>query len=102
MRQIPLSPIPNQSLSMTIDLVRFVLRLKTTRATLVADVEINGRQVVTGTRVLAGEMILPYRYQETGNFIMTTVADALPAWPDLGGTTQLFYLTPAEMEALRG
>jgi len=102
MREIPLTPTPNQTLSVTVDLTRFVITLKMARGVLVADITINGVPVIMGCRVLAGEMIIPYRYQEFGNFIVTTVSEALPDWPELGVTQMLYYLTPAEMAVIRG
>lgn len=102
MRTIPIAALANQALSVTIDLTRFVISLKMARGALVADIAINGVVVIAGTRVLAGEMILPYRYQELGNFILVTVNDELPEWSQLGVTQQLYYLAPAEMAAIRG
>lgn len=102
MRTIPIAALPNQTLTVNIDLTRFVLTLKMARGVLMADVAINGVTVLRGVRVLAGEMIIPYRYKEFGNFILTTVDDALPEWAELGRTQLLFYFTPDEMGAIRG
>lgn len=102
MRVIPLAAEANQSFTATIDNVRYEIALKTARGVLVCDITVEGVTVITGGRVLAGEMLIPYKYLETGNFIMTTVNDELPEWSQLGSTQQLYFFSPAELEALRG
>lgn len=103
MRDIPIAAIPNQSLSVQLDDSRLVLRLKQGKADImVADLERDGVPVISGTRVLAGEPIIPYHYLEEGNFILLTLDDALPIWTEFGVTQTLVYLTIAEVDALRG
>lgn len=97
MRVIPLSPIPNQSFSVRLDDTRFVVRLKEANGVMVADVERNSVTILRATRVLAGELIIPYRYMQVGNFLLTTVDDELPDWRQFGGTQSLLYLSPAEV-----
>lgn len=102
MRNIPIAAVPNQSLSVRLDDTRLVLRLKAARGVMVADLERDGVTVILGTRVLAGEPIIPYRYLETGNFMLNTVNGALPDWRQFGVSQSLVYITAAEVGALRG
>lgn len=102
MRLIPLAALPNQTFTATLEGYRFEITLKAGRACLVCDIAVDGVQRVAGSHVLAGEMLIPYRYLEAGNFILTTVDDVLPSWGQLGVTQQLYYLTAAELEAMRG
>lgn len=97
MRNIPISPIPNQSLSVRLDDQRLVLRLKEANGVMVADVERNGVSVVRGTRVLAGEFVIPYQYQQVGNFMLLTTGDDLPDWSEFGATQTLVYFEAAEL-----
>lgn len=102
MRRIPLTATPNQRLTATIDRVRYGLSFKTARGVLTCSVEVNGAPVISGARVLAGELIIPYRYLETGNFLLRTPDGELPDWRALGAAHRLYFLTPAELEAIRG
>lgn len=102
MRDVPVTATPNQSLSILLDNERIVLRLKEANGVMVADVERDGSTIILGTRVLAGEPIIPYHYLEDGNFILLTINDELPDWQQFGQTQSLVYLTTAEVEALRG
>lgn len=101
MRNIPLAPIANQSLSVRLDNQRLVLRIKEAEGVMVADLERDGVAVISGVRVLAGEPIIPYRYLERGNFMLNTLDGELPDWRMFGATQSLVYLTEADIEALR-
>lgn len=103
MRTIPLTAIPGQQFTVTLDDVRFALTIKEARGVMVCDLSANSEVVLSGTRVLAGEMIIPYRYlEDAGNFILMTINDELPDWRQFGVSQFLYYLTTAEMEAMRG
>lgn len=97
MRVVPLAASPNQSFTVTLDGARWVVRLTATNGVMSADVSRDGVVLLTGARVPAGEALIPYRYLETGNFIFTTVQDALPDWALFGVSQTLFYLSPAEI-----
>lgn len=99
MRIIPLSAIPNQEFSVRLDDTRLVLRLKEARGVMVADVQRDDLVLVSATRVLAGELIIPYAYLQQGNFLILTVDDELPDWRQFGVTQTLVYLTEEEMAA---
>lgn len=101
MRVVPLAAIPNQSLSVRLDDVRMVLRIKDANGVMVADLERAGATVLSAVRVLAGEPVIPYRYLETGNFIFLTLNDDLPDWRKFNVSQQLLYLTAAEIATLR-
>lgn len=102
MRNIPITPVPSQSLSIRVDDQRVVLRLKEANGVMVADVERDNVTVILGTRVLAGEPIIPYRYLQSGNFLVLTIDDELPDWREFGSTQSLVYLTIDEVAALNG
>lgn len=99
MRIIPLSAIPNQEFSVRLDDTRLVLRIKEARGVMVADVQRDDLVLVSATRVLAGELIIPYTYLQQGNFLILTVDDELPDWRQFGVTQTLVYLTEEEMAA---
>ena len=68
---------------------------------MVFDLEQDGTTILTGSRVLAGEPLIPYEYLEAGNFILLTINDELPSWKEFGATQKLIYLTGAEIEAIK-
>jgi hypothetical protein len=102
MRTIPIAAVPSQSLSIRVDNVRIVLRIKEANGVMIADVERDNTAIISGTRVLAGEPIIPYRYLEEGNFLVLTIDDELPDWREFGISQSLIYITADEVAALHG
>lgn len=100
MRNIPIVAEPSQELSVRLDDVRYTLRLKAANGVMVADISIDGSVILAGTRVLAGEPIIPYGHLQVGNFLLLTQGDALPDYAQFGVTQSLVYLSPAEIAAL--
>jgi hypothetical protein len=101
MRNIPLAIVPNQSVSVTVDNTRYVIRVFSVVGVMAVDIERNAVSILKGSRALAGEPLIPYAYLEEGNFIFVTVNDQLPDWREFGVSQQLVYLTAAEVEALK-
>ena len=103
MRAIPLAAIPGQRISVTIDNRRYALTIKEARGAMACDISVDNVTLVTGSRVLAGEMLIPYQYlEEGGNFILQTTGDELPDWRKFGVSQGLYFLTAEELDAIRG
>lgn len=100
MRIVPVATVPNQSFTVTIDGVRWGLALKDANGILVANVTRDDVLLLSATRVLAGEAIIPYAYLQTGNFLVLTSLDDLPNWQQLSVTQTLVYFSPTEMVSL--
>ena len=100
MIQVPIEAVPNQSFSAQLDGRRFALRIKECNGGMVADVAIDGITVLLASRLVAGTPVIPYRYLEAGNLILTTDGEALPDYEQFGVTQLLVYLTAAEIAAL--
>lgn len=98
---IPIVATPNQSFSALLDGERVVMRIKEANGVMVVDVSRAGVQVLLASRALTGEAIIPYHYQERGNFMFLTIGDEMPDWSKFGISQQLVYLTAAEVSALR-
>lgn len=94
---VSLDAVPNQELSVSLENFRYVLRFKDAGGVVVADVVRDGVTILEGTRVLAGEPLIPYDYLEGGNFVLITSDDELPAYEQFGVTQFLLYLTVAEI-----
>lgn len=97
---IPLTAEANQEFTVRLSDHRFTLRIKEANGVMVADVTIDDVLRLSGTRVLAGEPIIPYEYLAEGNFIIITDGDALPDYTQFGVTQTLVYLSAAEIAAL--
>lgn len=101
---VPLEAVPNQSLSIQLDDVRYVIRLRDINGLMAVDLSINEEVVVSGERVVAGSPLVPYPYLEGdgGNFFFITELDDVPYWESFGVNQALIYATASEVEALRG
>lgn len=100
MQNIPLAAEPNQEFNVRLDDVRYAIRLKEANGVMVADVTVDDVVILSASRVLAGEFLIPYLYIMEGNFVLLTVADALPDWREFGASQSLVYMSPAEFAAL--
>lgn len=100
MQNIPIAAEPNQEFTVRLDDTRYAIRLKEANGVMVADVTIDDVVTITGTRVLAGEFIIPYVYMMRGNFLLLTNGDELPDWQEFGASQSLVYMSPEEFAAL--
>lgn len=97
MLEIPLSAIPNQSFTAQLDNSFFEVTIKETNGTMAVTVNLNGNDIVTNMRAVAGQKIIPYEYLENGNFIFLTNNDDLPYYTEFGVTQSLIYLSPTDL-----
>lgn len=100
MQNIPIAAEPNQEFTVRLDDTRYLIRFKETNGVMVADITIDDVVTITGTRVLAGEFIIPYVYMMRGNFLLLTNGDELPDWQQFGASQSLVYMSAAELLAL--
>ena len=101
MQQITLAPIPNQAFSVTLNSVRYDIRIYLAANVMCCDLSINGTPIITGIRLVSGALIIPYRYLENGNFLITTLNDELPWYEEFEATQFLIYFTQDELEQAR-
>lgn len=101
MRTINLIAIPNQSLSVRLDDVRYEFRFKETNGIMMVDITRNDVVILSGQRIVAGTPLIPYTYLEHGNFFILTEDEDLPYYTQFGITQSFVYLTVAEIEAIR-
>jgi hypothetical protein len=104
---IPLTNIPNQSLSLTLNGSDYIINVHGTRddgpGTGIATFDIirNDVAIVTGARALPDFPLIPARYLEDGNFIVETMNDEYPDWRQFGITQNLVYASQDELVAIR-
>lgn len=102
MIDVGLAAVPNQALSVQLDDRAYTVGIHAANGAYAATVTRDGEAVVTGQRITPGTPLLPYRYQESGNFLLTVENDALPDYTQFGVTQFLVYLTADELAAYRG
>lgn len=101
MIDVSLAAIPNQSLSIQLDGRFYDIQVREINGAMAASITRDGVAIVSGQRIVAGTPLLPYQYQEAGNFLLLTGEEALPFWDQFGITQFLVYVTPAELATYR-
>lgn len=99
MRVVPLANVPNQSFTVTLDSVRWGIRLRDIGGVTAADVDLQGERLISGVRALPGEPLVPYRYltPDAGAFIFITLSDnALPVYTEFGVSQFLVYMSATQ------
>lgn len=102
MIDVGIAALANQSLSIQLDERFYEIELREANGVMSASITRDGVVLISNIRVTAGTPLLPYRYQEAGNFVMTTDGEAIPYWDQFGVTQFLVYLSAAEVAAYRG
>lgn len=102
MNTIPLQAIPNQSLTVQIDNISYVIRVHLCSNVMAFDITINGVLIIEGMRAVAGFPLIPSKYLENGNFIFLTQNDEYPYYDQFGTTQFLYFASQKELEAIRG
>ena len=99
---VPLLSIPNQQFSVTFDDQRYDITLKDVGNLMAMDMVRNNITLYQGLRVVAGQPLIPYRYQESGNFIFVTLDNCLPFYTRFGVDQALVFASQTELVAFRG
>lgn len=102
MIDVGIAALANQALSIQLDERFYEIELREANGVMSASITRDGVVLISNVRVTAGTPLLPYRYQESGNFVMTTDGEAIPYWDQFGVTQSLVYLSAAEVAAYRG
>jgi len=98
---IALQAIPNQSLTVNLDGNRYELRINDIGGGVAATISRNETVILSGVRVVAGTPMIPYRYVESGNFIIATENNDIPEHEKFGISQTLLYFSQSELEAIR-
>ena len=98
---LPVQAVPNQVFSVTLDQSVYDITLKTVGDFIAASIVRDGTTLFTSQRVVTGTPLIPYRYQEQGNFIFLTADDAFPFYEQFNVTQFLLYFTADELVTIR-
>ena len=102
MQLINIDATANQSFSVRLNNVRYDISIKEANGVMVASIVRDGVPVVSGARIVAGELIIPFQYQEDGNFVIDTLNEEIPYWTSFGVTQFLYFFSADELEEERG
>lgn len=102
MQDIGLAAVPNQNFFVQLDERAYAITIHQGADCVVATVVRDEVTVIQGVRIVPGAPLLPYRYEEDGNFILTTQDDELPDYTQFGVTQFLTYLSADDLATLRG
>lgn len=102
MNSISVEPIPRQALSVSVNGARFDFNICETKGVMSATVVMNNQVIIQNVRLTAGEFILPYRYEENGNFMFFNLGDEIIYYPRFGVSQHLNYFSPQDLAYLRG
>lgn len=101
MIDVGIATLANQALSIQLDERFYEIELREANGVMSATITRDGVTLISNVRVTAGTPLLPYRYQESGNFIMTTDGETIPYWDQFNVTQFLVYLSADELAAYR-
>lgn len=101
MIDLGITAVANQTFFAQLEGASYAITLHAADDTVAATIVRDGVSIVTGGRITPGMPLLPYRYQEAGNFLLLTNEGDLPDYAQFGATQFLVYLTAAELAAAR-
>lgn len=101
MQKIPIQAIPNQEFTTVLDGNNWDIIIRQTNGVMSISLALNGTKIIENLRTVAGRLIIPSRYQESGNFIFTTADFQMPDYVLFNVTQGLFYISAAELAVIR-
>lgn len=102
MQIIPLQPIPNQTLTTSLDGSVYVITVIAARGSMAVTVVRDNITLVQNARAVANAPILPSRYQEQGNFLFNTAGFLnIPDYTQFGNTQFLAFFQQTELAEFR-
>lgn len=102
MIDVSLAAVANQTLFIQLDERAYTIAVHASDGNLMtADITRDDVVLLQGGRITPGMPLLPYRYQEAGNFLLITNEGDLPDFAQFGVTQFLVYLSPDELAAAR-
>lgn len=102
MQQINIAAVANQNFSVQLNNILYNLTIKLTVNVMSVSISRNGSVVQSGARAVSGFPLIPYHYQEDGNFIITTENNDYPDYSKFGISQFLIYASQDELEVIRG
>jgi hypothetical protein len=101
MIEIDIQPIANQSFTTTLDNNFYDITIKETNGVMSSSITRNNILIQSNSRILPNLPMIPYKYQESGNFIIFTDNDEYPYYPEFGLSQSLFYIPQNILDEIR-
>lgn len=101
MIDVSIAAVPNQSLFVQLDERAYSIAFRTLGNAVSVTIARDEVTLIQGSRVVTGTPLLPYRHQESGNFVLSTQDEELPDYTQFGVTQFLTYLSANELVAAR-
>jgi len=102
MQTIQLQAIPNQSFTIQLDNSLYQFTIKAApQGFMYVNIIRNNVSIVLGMRAVAGTYLIPYKYLESGNFLIVTQNQEYPYYTEFGVSQYLIYLSPSDLESYR-
>lgn len=101
MLQLPIQALPNQEFQCVLDDNTWDFTIRVTNGVMSVSLSLNNTIVLQNSRAVAGYFIIPYEYEESGNFFFVTANQQLPDYTLFGISQSLIYVSAAELETIR-
>lgn len=101
MMNLPISALPNQQFNTILDGNSWDITLRTTNDQISVSLVLNNVDLLDNARAVAGELIIPSKYEESGNFFFVTQDQQMPDYAQFGVSQSLIYVSAAELAAFR-
>ena len=101
MQQVPIQAIPNQGFSINLDGNQWDFLFRVTNGCMSVTITLNNIILVENVRVVAGSLLIPSQYQESGNFIFTNSNFQMPDFNFFNVTQSLIYVSASELATYR-
>ena len=97
MREIMLQAVPNQRIDVSVGGMAWRIELKAITGGMAATVLADNEMLISGTRILANSLILPFKYLSVyGNFIIDSGGNPID-WQLFGRSQALYFIEPDEL-----
>lgn len=97
MREIMLQAVPNQRIDVSVGGVAWRIDIKAVTGGMAASVWADNELLISGTRILANSLILPFKYLAIyGNFIIDCGGNPID-WQLFGRSQALYFIEPDEL-----
>jgi hypothetical protein len=101
MLQLPIQAIPNQEFQALLDGNSWDITIRSTNGVMSLTLMLNGATVIENIRCVAGSLVIPSQYEESGNFLFLTANNQLPDYTVFGTTQSFIYVSAAELATFR-
>ena len=102
MQLITIDRIPSQQFTITLGEINYIIKLYSIDGHMAYDINVDGRAVISGFKMVNDIPLLAYPHQEVnGNILLQVPEDEIPDYTRFGLSQFLYYLDETETAAYR-